>query len=83
MSQIITISRDSGSGGRELGTRPAELLGCDYYDREIITAIAHQSGLDEGYVERTLEDHAWQAAPGSVNCWRASPGAVAAPITLP
>lgn len=63
MSQIITISREFGSGGRELGTRLAELLDYDYYDREIITAIARQSGLDEGYVERTLEDHTWQAAP--------------------
>lgn len=63
MSQIITISREFGSGGRELGKRLAELLGCDYYDREIITAIARQSGLDEGYVERTLESHTWQTVP--------------------
>lgn len=63
MSQIITISREFGSGGRELGKRLAELLGCDYYDREIIAAIARQSGLDEGYVERTLEGSGWQAMP--------------------
>lgn len=59
--KIITISREFGSGGRELGKRLAERLGFDYYDREIITAIAEQSGLDEGYVEMALEKQDWQA----------------------
>lgn len=64
MSKIITISREFGSGGRELGTRLAELLGYDYYDREIITAIADRQRLDAGYVERTLENsYTWQTMP--------------------
>ena len=58
--RIITISREFGSGGRELGKRLAGLLGYDYYDREIITAIAEQNGLDEGYVEMALEKRDWQ-----------------------
>lgn len=62
-SKIITISREFGSGGRELGKRLADLLGYDYYDREIITAIAEQTGLNENYVERTLESHEWQNIP--------------------
>ena len=45
--KIITISREFGSGGRELGKRLADLLGFDYYDREIITSIARDTGLDE------------------------------------
>ena len=61
--RIITISREFGSGGRELGKRLAGLLGIDYYDREIITAIARQNGLDEGYVEMALEQRDWQAMP--------------------
>lgn len=61
--RIITISREFGSGGRELGKRLAGLLGYDYYDREIITAIAKQNGLDEGYVEMTLEKRNWQTMP--------------------
>lgn len=61
--RIVTISREFGSGGRELGKRLAGLLGIDYYDREIITAIARQSGLDEGYVEMALEKRDWQAMP--------------------
>ena len=58
--KIITISREFGSGGRELGKRLADELGFDYYDREIITAIASARGMDEGYVEKALENHAWQ-----------------------
>ena len=61
--RIITISREFGSGGRELGKRLAGLLWIDYYDREIITAIARQNGLDEGYVEMALEQRDWQAMP--------------------
>ena len=48
--RIITISREFGSGGRELGKRLADALGFDYYDREIIESIAKEQGLDEGYV---------------------------------
>ena len=61
--RIVTISREFGSGGRELGKRLASQLGYDYYDREIITAIAEQNGLDEGYVEAALEKRDWQAMP--------------------
>lgn len=64
MSNIITISREFGSGGRELGKRLAGLLSYDYYDREIISAIAERQRLDEGYVERALESaYTWQTIP--------------------
>ncbi len=61
--RIITISREFGSGGRELGKRLSDLLACDYYDREIIAAIAQKSGMDQNYVERTLERPALQNLP--------------------
>lgn len=61
--KIITISREFGSGGRELGKRLADRLGFDYYDREIITAIAQAQGMDENYVAKALENHAWQHVP--------------------
>ena len=51
---IITISREFGSGGRELGKRLADALGFSYYDKEIISAIAKESNFDEQYVEETL-----------------------------
>lgn len=58
--KIITISREFGSGGRELGKRLSDLLGFDYYDREIISAIAKAEGMSENYVEHILDNHRWQ-----------------------
>lgn len=53
--RIITISREFGSGGREIGKRLADALDIAYYDREIIAEIAKKSALDPSYVEKTLE----------------------------
>lgn len=61
--KIITISREFGSGGRELGRRLAEILDWDYYDKQIITAVAANKGLNENYVERTMEEHGWKNIP--------------------
>ncbi len=61
--KIITISREFGSGGRELGKRLAEYLGFDYYDSEIIYSVANNSGLDAHYTEKILEDHGWKNIP--------------------
>ncbi|MBE5788816.1 MAG: cytidylate kinase-like family protein [Clostridiales bacterium] len=57
--KIITVSRQFGSGGRELGKRLADRLGWDYYDREIIQALARDQGLDPDYVRRMLGTHGW------------------------
>ena len=57
--RIITISRQFGSGGRELGKRLAERLGWDYYDREIIDALAADQGLEPDYVKKALANHGW------------------------
>lgn len=57
--RIITISRQFGSGGRELGKRLADLLGWDYYDREIIETLSQEAGLDPDYVHHTLDSHGW------------------------
>lgn len=58
--KIITISREFGSGGRELGKRLADALNFDYYDKEIISAIAANSGLHADYVENVLSSHGWK-----------------------
>ena len=55
---IITISREFGSGGRELGKRLAEALGYAYYDREILTMLAERTDLDEAYLAHTLDESA-------------------------
>lgn len=52
---IITIARQYGSGGREIGERVAALLGIPVYDRELITLSAKESGLDTSAVEKADE----------------------------
>ncbi len=69
---IITISRQFSSGGRELGKRLADILGYDYYDREIISAVAKEQGMDEDYVESTLDNHGWRTIPITYRCSFAS-----------
>ncbi len=59
MARIITVSRQFGSGGRELGKRLSDLLGWDYYDREIIQLLSERQGLDPEYIHKTLSGHGW------------------------
>ena len=77
MSRIITIGREFGSGGRELGKRLAEALGWAYYDREIVKAIAERSELAESYVDQVLEHSIGAYYPITVA------NTIAAPITGP
>ncbi len=56
MNRIITISREFGSGGREVGRRLSEILGFAYYDQEIVAEIAKRTSLSERYV-RTVAEH--------------------------
>ncbi len=60
---IITISREFASGGRELGKRMADILGYGYYDSEIILKIAENQGMDPNYVENILEHPAAAQIP--------------------
>ncbi len=53
--RIITVSREFGSGGREIAKRLSDALGIAYYDSEIITEIAKRADLDENYVANSLE----------------------------
>lgn len=51
MKNIITISRQYGSGGREIGEKLAKRLGIPFYDRELITRAARESGFAEAAFE--------------------------------
>ena len=42
---VITISRQYGSGGRQIGRALSELLSIPYYDNELITLAAEESGF--------------------------------------
>ncbi|MCQ2484689.1 MAG: cytidylate kinase-like family protein [Clostridia bacterium] len=53
---IITISRQFGSGGRTIGKALAEKLGVPCYDSEIIEKVAEKSGFDRDYVKEKGED---------------------------
>ena len=55
---IITIARQFGSGGREIGERVAELLGVPLYDKEIITDAAAKGSLDEEVIKKVDESAA-------------------------
>lgn len=57
MQKVITISRQYGSGGREIGQRLAEKLSVPFYDNELITRAAKESGFSENAFE-TAEDKA-------------------------
>ena len=55
---VVTISREYGSGGRYVGELLAKKLGIPFYDKNIITLSARESGLTTEYVkknEQTLE----------------------------
>lgn len=47
MNTIITIGRQFGSGGREIGLKVAEALGIPCYDKELLTRAAKESGFCE------------------------------------
>lgn len=48
---VITISREFGSGGREIGKLLAKHLDFHYYDSELINLTAEKSGYTPEYVE--------------------------------
>lgn len=55
MNKVITIGREFGSGGRELGRKLADELGYAYYDSEIIKQIVDKTELSEKYVKEIVE----------------------------
>ena len=50
---VITIGRQFGSGGRQIGKLLSEKLGIPYYDKEILTEAAKDSGI----CEEIFEEH--------------------------
>lgn len=52
---IITIGRQFGSGGRELGKAVADKLGIKYYDKELISLAAKESGYNPEIFENVDE----------------------------
>lgn len=55
MNKIITISRQFGSGGGEIGKKLAEELNLPFYDKNIINIAAKDSGFSEDILEYSEE----------------------------
>jgi cytidylate kinase len=51
MHTIVTIDRQFGSGGKEVGIRVAKELGIPFYDEELIQEAAKKSGISEKLFE--------------------------------
>jgi cytidylate kinase len=66
---IITIGREYGSGGREIGELLAKKLGLPFYDKEILTLAAKNSGiceeLFENHDEKNMPSYLFSLFPGT------------------
>lgn len=54
---VVTIARQYGSGGREIGLSVGELLGVNAYGRELINMAAQKSGYSEDVLHMADEKH--------------------------
>ena len=52
---VITIGRQFGSGGREIGRIVANKLGIQYYDKELLAEAAKESGVNTEFFEASDE----------------------------
>lgn len=66
---IVTIGRQNGSGGREVGRILAGMMGVKCYDREIVEATAAATGRSVEDVERSEE----RGRRSPVSYWGVSP----------
>jgi len=55
MGKVITISREYGSGGRDIAEMIAKKLGIPCYDQQIIEKIAEESGYAQEFVNQRSE----------------------------
>ncbi|MCU0458183.1 MAG: cytidylate kinase-like family protein [Bacteroidales bacterium] len=61
---VITIGRQLGSGGREIGQKLSAKLGIPFYDKELIRIASRESGLKEEFFERVDEQKHFSLFPG-------------------
>jgi len=57
MINLITISRERGSGGRSVGSRLAQELGMECFGKEIVYDIAQSAGVAKESVEKYDQEH--------------------------
>lgn len=71
---VVTISREFGSGGRQIGEKLAKALGVPFYDRTLIDLVAQKSGYPLDFViendQRVTKSMLYQMAiTGSAPPW--------------
>ena len=54
---IITISRSYGSGGRQVAKAISRELGIHYYDKELMTMVSMEHGINMSIVSGADEKH--------------------------
>lgn len=73
---IVTIGREYGSGGHEIGKRLAAELGVKFYDTEFIRLAVKKTGFHEDYVKNNEEkapDFAASALFSGIEIYQPSP----------
>jgi len=55
MFNVLTIAREYGSGGSDIGRKVAELLGWECLDKQIIERVAAMGKMDSSWAERADE----------------------------
>ena len=48
---VVAVSRQYGSGGHEIGRKLADKLGIKFYDKELLSKIAKDSGMSKTLIE--------------------------------
>ena len=83
----VCISRQYGSGGREVGQLLAQKLGVTCYDKLLIREAARESHLAESYLEqneeRLTDEYPALQRQSFCGTWRTCPGCFTVPGTRP
>lgn len=70
--KIITISREYGAGGRQIGRILAEKLNIPFYDKKLVDKVASESG----FAPKFIEEHGEHSPSGSVFSYAFAPQGV-------
>lgn len=55
VNRIITITRQYGSGGREIGEKLANAMGVEFFDNKLLEVAAGNSGIHKSHFEQNDE----------------------------
>ncbi len=78
----VTIARQYGSDGTEIGRRLAARLGCEFFDRKLIELAAKESGFDPDVIE-DVDEKATNSFLYSLSYGRPVAGDALSHINLP